>query len=166
MKKIIFFLCFGMILFLSSCDPGTHVIQQDELTDVVSVELIEYKNPNQEHFTSWVPNHFEDLKPFDTANATVIEKLQDEKKSEFLNSFRETDILHTYYAYDSPSDVCIRLTYKNGDFLIIWANYKRESFGGYIGMYSENGSVLSFWGSFSALDYYKDLVNNFFTYNI
>ena len=166
MKKYIFFLCFSMILFLSACDPLTHVIQQDELTDVVSIELIEYKNPSQEQFTSWVPNHFEDLKPFDAANATVIEKLQDEKKSEFLDSFMETDILHTYYAYDSPADICIRLNYKSGNFLIIWANYKGNSFGGYIGTYSADGSVVSFWGSFSALVYYQDLVNNFFEYNI
>ena len=167
MKKIIFFLCFAMILFsLSACDPGTYVIREDELTDVVSIELIEYENLSQEHFTSWVPNHFEDLKPFDTASAAVIEKLQDEKMPEFLDSFMETDILHTYYAYDSPADICIRLNYKNGNFLIIWADYKRNSFGGYIGEYSADGSVLSFWGSFSALDYYQDLVNNFFAYNI
>ena len=167
MKKIIFFLCFTVIIcFLSACDPGTYVIHQDELTDVVSIELIEYKNPSQEHFTSWVPNHFDDLKPFDIANATVIEKLQDSRKSEFITSFVETDILYTYYAYDSPVGVCIRLNYKNGNFLIIWANYNMNSFGGYIGEYSVDGSVLSFWGSFSALDYYQDLVNNFFEYNI
>ena len=166
MKKYIFFLCFSMILFLSACDPLTHVIQQDELTDVVSIELIEYKNPSQEHFTSWVPNHFDDLKPFDIANATVIEKLQDEKKSEFLDSFMETDILHTYYAYDSPADICIRLNYENGNFLIIWSDYKKNSFAGYIGEYSADGTVLSFWGSFSGLSYYQGLINNFFSYNI
>lgn len=155
-----------MCFCLCSCDPGTYTINPNSLEGVKTIELIDYKNPDQKHFASWVPNHFEDLKPFDTANATVIEKLQDEKKSEFLDSFMETDILHTYYAYDSPADICIRLNYKSGNFLIIWANYKGNSFGGYIGTYSADGSVVSFWGSFSALVYYQDLVNNFFEYNI
>ena len=124
------------------------------------------ENPNQTHFISWVPNHFEDLKPFDTANATVIETLQEEKKEDFLNAFMQTDILHTYYAYDSPADVCIRLNYENGDFLIIWSNYKAYAFAGYIGKYSADGTVLSFWGSFSSLSYYQDLINDFFVYNI
>ena len=113
-----------------------------------------------------MPNHFEDLKPFDTAKATVIEILQEEKKSDFLDAFMQTDILETYYAYDSPVDICIRLNYENGNFLIIWSNYKQNSFAGYIGEYSADGTVLSFWGSFSALSYYQELINNFFSYNI
>ena len=88
MKKIIVFLCFVIMLFsLSACDPGTFIISQDALKDVISIELIEYKNPSQKHFTSWVPNHFEDLQSFNTVNVTVIETLQDEKKTEFLDSF-------------------------------------------------------------------------------
>lgn len=155
-----------MCFCLCSCDPGTHTITPNSLEGVKTIELIEYKNPNQKHFSSWVPNHFEDLKPFDTANATVIETLQEEKNSDFLNSFMQTDILHTYYAYDSPADICIRLNYENGNFLIIWSNYKKNSFAGYIGEYSADGTVLSFWGSFSRLSYYQDLINTFFIYNI
>ncbi len=167
MKKIICFLCLVIMCFcLCSCDPGTHTISPNSLEGVKTIELIEYKNPNQKHFSSWVPNHFEDLKPFDTANATVIETLQEEKNSDFLNSFMQTDILHTYYAYDSPADICIRLNYENGNFLIIWSNYKKNSFAGYIGEYSADGTVLSFWGSFSSLSYYQDLINTFFIYNI
>lgn len=167
MKKIICFLCLLIMCFcLCSCDPGTYTINPNTLEDVKTIELIEYKNPNQKHFSSWVPNHFDDLKPFDTANATVIETLQEEKKADFLAAFMQTDILHTYYAYDSPIDICIRLNYENGNFLIIWSNYKKNSFAGYIGEYLADGTVLSFWGSFSGLLYYQQLINNFFIYNI
>ena len=110
-------------------------------------------------------NKVKDL-PFDTDKASVVESLPTEKIPEFLDAFSKTDILHTYYAYNSPKDICIRLNYENGDFLIIWADYARGSFGGYIGEYSANGEVLSFWGSFSALDYYEELVNNYFDYNL
>ena len=167
MKKIICFLYLIIICFcLCSCDPGTYTINPNSLEGVKTIELIDYKNPDQKHFASWEPNHFEDLKPFDTAKATVIEILQEERKSDFLDAFMQTDILYEYYAYDSPVDICIRLNYENGNFLIIWSNYKKNSFAGYIGEYSADGTVLSFWGSFSGLLYYQGLINNFFSYNI
>ena len=152
---------------LCACDPGTFHINQETLKErVVSVELIQYENPDQNHFASWVPNHFDDLVPFVVENATVLETLPAEKVDEFLEAFSQTDILHTYYAYDSPKDVCLRLNYENGDFLIVWANYARNSFGGYIGTFSADGTVLSFWGSFSGLFYYEDLVNQYFNYTL
>ena len=167
MKKIICFLYLIIMCFcLCSCDPGTYTITPYSLEGVKTIELIDYKNPDQKHFASWVPNHFEDLKPFDTAKATVIEILQEERKSDFLDAFMQTDILYKYYAYDSPVDICIRLNYENGNFLIIWSNYEKNSFAGYIGEYSADGTVLSFWGSFSGLSYYQGLINNFFSYNI
>ena len=167
MRKIIYFLCLIITCFcVCACDPDSYTINPNSLEGVKTIELVEYKNPNQKHFLSWVPNHFDELKPFDAANATVIETLQEEKISDFLDSFMQTDILHTYYAYDSPVDICIRLNYENGNFLIIWSNYKKNSFAGYIGEYSADGTVLSFWGSFSSLSYYQDLINTFFVYNI
>ena len=167
MKKIICFLYLIIMCFcLCSCDPGTYTIDPNSLEGVKTIELIDYKNPDQKHFASWVPNHFEDLKPFDTEKATVIEILPEERKSDFLDAFMQTDILYKYYAYDSPVDICIRLNYENGNFLIIWSNYKKNSFAGYIGRYSADGTVLSFWGSFSGLSYYQELINNFFSYNI
>ncbi|MBQ3506656.1 MAG: hypothetical protein IJA89_07800 [Clostridia bacterium] len=167
MKKIICFLYLIIMCFcLCSCDPGTYTINPNSLEGVKTIELIDYKNPDQKRFASWVPNHFEDLKPFDTAKATVIEILQEERKSDFLDAFMQTNILHKCYAYDSPVDICIRLNYENGNFLIIWSNYKKNSSAGYIGEYSADGTVLSFWGSFSGLSYYQGLINNFFSYNI
>jgi len=128
--------------------------------------MIEYENPDQKHFLSWVPDQFNKLVPFDCANAMVLETLPAEKTVGFLDAFSKTDILHTYYAFDSPKDICIRLNYANGNFLIIWANYAQGGFAGYIGEYSSDGTVLSFWGSFSSLDSYLDLVNQYFTYKL
>ena len=167
MKRIAAIILVIATCFLStSCDPTSFEIDIDALDSVVSVELIEYDNPEQKHFVSWVPDQFDELVPFIPARATVLEALPSEKTSDFLDAFSRTDILHTYYAYDSPKDVCLRLNYENGDFLIIWANYAADSYAGYIGEYSSDGRVLSFWGSFSSLLFYKDLVNQFFTYKI
>ena len=167
MKKAVAIILVMMICFtMCACDPGSFSIDREKLNNVVSVELIEYANSNQKPFTTWVPDQFDKLLPFDSVNVTTLEVLSSEKISDFLDAFSKTDILHTYYAYNSPKDVCIRLNYQNGDFLIIWANYMNNSFAGYIGEYSSDGTVLSFWGSFSALDYYTDLVNQYFTYKL
>lgn len=167
MKKIVCFLSLVITCcLLSSCDPGLRYIDPDVLNQVVSIELIEYENPNQKEFFTWVPDQFHKLVPFKTENATVIETLPSEKNAEFLEAFSNTDILHTYYAYNSPKDICLRLNYENGDFLIVWANYAEKSYAGYIGEYSSDGSVLSFWGSFSSLKSYEDLVNRYFTHTL
>ena len=167
MKKIVLMILVTVIcLFMCSCDPGWYLIDREKLNSVVSVELIEYKNPNQKTFVSWVPDQFDKLAPFDSANATTLEKLPAEKITDFLDEFSETEILSTYYAYNSPKDVCLKLKYQNGNFLIIWANYADNTYAGYIGEYSSDGSTLSFWGSFSSLSCYKDLVNQFFAYQL
>lgn len=151
---------------LSACDPGGYIIDSACLKEVVSAELIDYENPNQKKFISWLPDHFDDLKAFERENVTVIERLGNEKLSDFLESFSRIGILANYYAYDSPKDLCIRLNYSNGNFLIIWADYEAQSFRGYIGEYLADGTVLSFWGSFVSLCSYEDLVNNYFSYNL
>ena len=167
MKKILAIMVVMLIFFsMCACDPGSFSINRESLNNVVSVELIEYACPNQKQFFSWVPDQFNKLLPFVAANATILECLPSDKIADFLDAFSKTDILHTYYAYNSPKDICIKLNYENGNFLIIWANYLDNSYAGYIGEYSSDGTVLSFWGSFSSLRYYKDLVNQYFDYNL
>lgn len=153
--------------FLCSCDPSWFDVDGEALTNnVVSIELIEYKNSNQKHFSSWVPDQFHKLLPFESANATVLETLPTEKMPDFLDSFSKSYILDTYYAYNSPKDICIRLNYANGDFLIVWADYAKGVHAGYIGEYSSDGKVLSFWGSFDSLSSYENLVTEYFSYSL
>ena len=106
MKKILAIILLTVICFsVCSCDPSSFAIDRDSLNDVVSVDLIEYANSNQKHFTTWVPDQFDKLVPFVPANATILETLPSEKISDFLDAFSVADILHTYYAYNSPKDV-------------------------------------------------------------
>lgn len=97
---------------------------------------------------------------------TVLETLDDAKKSDFLKQLSEAYILDKYYVYNSPKGICIKLSYSNGDFLIITCNYAEKAFGGYIGIYSENGDVAEFIGSFSGYDSFESLVNDFFEIKI
>ena len=159
MRKILAIIIMTIIcISLCACDPIRYNADREALNAVVSVDLIEYENSEQKEFFSWVPDQFDKLVPFVLDNATTLESLPSEKISDFLDAFSATDIFHTYYAYDSPKDICIRMNYENGKFLIVWANY--------IGEYSADGTVLSFWGCFSSTHYYKDLVSQYFNYNL
>ena len=158
-KAAIISLCLILIaLILSSCDPLMYSSTEDHLKDAVAVELIRYNNPEQKHFVSWVPDHSDDLVSFDNNKVEIIEILDNEKFDDFSTAFQGTEIMHTYYRCDSPVGVCIRVNYKNGEFLIIGKDY--------IGYFSKNGEVSSFLGSFSAKLYYTDLVNEFFEYQV
>ena len=158
-KAAIISLCLILIaLILSSCDPTMYSPSEEYLKDAVSVELIRYNNPDQKDFISWVPDHSDDLVAFDNSKVEIIEELDNEKFDDFATAFQSTEIMHTYYRCDSPNDVCIRINYENGEFLIIGKDY--------VGCFSENGEVSSFVGCFSSRTYYTDLVNEFFEYQV
>lgn len=160
MKKVtIMSLCLILIaLTLSSCDPLRFSPTEEYLKDVVSIELIRYNNPDQKDFISWVSDHSDDLVSFDNSKVEIIEELDNEKFDDFATAFQSTEVFLDYYDFDSPNGVCIRVNYKNGEFLIIGRYY--------IGYFSENGEVSSFLGCFSARSYYIVLVNDFFEYQI
>jgi hypothetical protein len=164
MKKVaIISLCLILIaLTLSSCDPIMYSPTEKYLKDVVSIELIRYNNPDQKDFISWVPDHSDELVPFDCSKVTILETLPKDQHTNFTVAFSQTVVLHHYYKYDSPAGICIKATYSNGNFLIM----SQDSSAGYIGEFSQDGNVVNFWGAFSSSHYYENLVNDFFTYQI
>ena len=147
-------------LTLTGCDPVSYRFHHDDLADIVSIELIQYDNPEQKDFLSWVPDHTSDLKPFDVSKVSVLETLDEDNISELIDTLCECYILDTYYAYDSPNGICLKLTYSNGDFLIISCD--ENSYEGYIGKFSPDGEVAQFIGCFENLSSFKTLVNDYF----
>ena len=87
MKRLFaFILVIVICIFMCSCDPASFSIDRDSLNDVISIDLIEYKNSNQKEFSTWVPNQFDKLIPFVPANATIIETLPSEKISDVVEN--------------------------------------------------------------------------------
>lgn len=164
MKKSIGLIAAFIILIigcitLTACDPNRIHLKQEELSDIVSVELVKYDNSKQKCFFSWIPDHSSDLKPFDDSKLSVMETLPVDKIPQFIDTLCECDIFSNYYAYDSPNGICFKLSYSNGDFLIV--NGKD-----YIGKFSSDGEVAEFIGCFSNSNFFKTLVNNYFRANV
>lgn len=159
---LLFVLCFT----LSACDPSPYNFKSEDLAEVISIELINYDNPEQKHFSSWVPNHTSDLKKFDFKKMNHLETLDQSGISAFADDLCDCEILYKYFAYDSPSGICIKLNYFNGDFLIVQSDYETGSFIGYIGKFNIYGEVADFIGCFESLSSYKRLVNNYFSTQI
>ena len=154
---------FILIIFcftLTACDPGSYYLKQEDLTDIVSVEVINYDNPEQKHFKSWVPDHEADLKPFDNSKVSVLETLDENNIINFVDELCGYHILYKYYGYDSPNGTCLKLTRSNGNFLIVSCNENR--FAGYIGEFSTDGEIIAFIGCFSNRIYFEALVNDYF----
>ena len=168
MKRVYCFCCVILVfLMLTACDPGTYRLQEEAVSeDVVSVELIQYDNPKQKKFTSWVPDHFKRLQDLKLSSITVLETLPEESLEPFLEQMSKQNILWHYYVFDSPKGLCIRVNYDSGDFLMISTDYENESFCGYIGMYNAQGEVTDFFGSFESYRSFATLVSDYFDANL
>ena len=167
MKKIAcVILLLVMCCTLCACDPNEYQPPQEALDKVVSVELIQYNNPNQKGYEFWIFDHYNELRPFVAENATVLEVLPADKLSDFLQSFSQKTLIGPHYAsYNSPGEICLRLKYENDDFLIVWAGNQSCRYSGYVGEYSSNGAVLSYWGVPYSNDDYVNLLAEYFNYN-
>ena len=160
MKKAAALLLVVLMLILAGCDPGSFRFKKEELEEqVVKVELIEYENAEQKKFVSWVPDHTKDLLPFEASKASVTKELPEGKTSPFLDRLCKVRVLYKYYGVNSPKGRCLRLTYKDGSFLIL--NYTGVSYG-YIGQFSEDGKVLQFIGAFENTSDFQKMVDEFF----
>ena len=171
MKKNIFVLITVFVLLMvclcfTACDPGTKYLDSEiYYNDVVSVELINYENPDQKHFFSWVPDQYSKLISFKNDSYSVIETLSIDKTKAFLAELSSAPILSKYYAYNSPNGICLKVNYTNGDFQIVNC-CNANSYAGYIGKYSAGGAVSDFYGCFSSSYSFISLVNCYFEYKM
>ena len=162
-RLIILTLCLVVFcIFLTSCDPGSGTFGHNYPIDgVIKIELIKYDNPDQNEFITWVLDQSDKLKDYDLSKETVLKVLDEDLHEQFLDQLSQYDILSKYYVYDSPNMMCIKMTYDDGDFVIINCG---DGFAGYIGEYSAKGEVISFYGCFSSRGYFERLIEGYFDY--
>lgn len=164
MKRILFLICILVLCFsLTACDPAVRSFDMDSITsNIVSIEMIDYDNPDQKiFFTRW-SGHSSELLPFKESDCTLLKKLEEEKVDAFLQALCKTEYYYEYYACNSPSGVCLRLVYGNSDFLILNRDPESDLIRGYIGKYSADGEVVEFYGCFGSYHSFEKLVDIFY----
>lgn len=168
MKRIVaVILTLVLLLPLYSCDPMPYNFDYQELKqEVIGIELIEYDQPKTKHYTFNMGSFIIKPLPFDEGRATILETLDEDEYDDFLRQLSEENILYKWYSYNSPKDICLRLIYENGNFLVLSCDYANESFHGYVGSYNSEGEVLEYYGSFEGFSSYERLVNEFFSLHI
>lgn len=122
-KKILLALCLVFVCFsLAACEPRVYKRDYEQMkSDIESVELLFYKDENCKKVEPKVRN----IRSFDDEKAVVLETMPSEKIDGYLKELcghygwldSNTDYL------DTPSGLCIRFIYTNGNFEIhscIW----------------------------------------------
>ena len=152
--------CVCLCLCFAACDPGSYSFGEAELEDgLVSIELIDYDNPKQKSFISWVPDHSSDILPFDHQKMTVQETLPEEKHDEFVKLLAGSYILYHYYTVNSPRGLCLKLTYESGEFLVISAD--KDGASSFVCRYAADGRVIEYIGSIDDNGTHLDLIRCF-----
>lgn len=164
-KKIIMLsICIFLLLILSACDPMMiHLDNSDLENKITKVELIHYDNPKQKKFASWIPDHSNQLKPFDFENVTILQELPSEYNSPFIEELCKAYVRDKYYIFNAPKGICLRLTNNDGSFMIYYCD---NTCRGYVGLYSQDGEVLDYYGSPDSYKDYANLINNYFDNHI
>ena len=104
------------VFLLAACvwDPTSYYYDLEELrAPVKKIELINYDNPDQKHFKSWVSDHESELKPLDISAIQVTETMDDSQIDSFMKDLTEGLILYKFYSVDSPKGICIRIIYED-----------------------------------------------------
>ena len=164
-NKLIVLLCVAAlsvsVVFMTACDPGKYYYDLENLrASVKAIELINYDNPDQKDFSSWVQDHTDDLKPLKTSAIQIRSTLDGNRIDEFMLDLSQQQILYKYFAYNSPKDICIRIIYEDNCFDIVSCNDK--SFLGYIGTFSPSGEVIDFTGCFCGYFSFEYLLQKYF----
>ena len=165
MKRLMNLVTIIALLFsFSACNElYFYYYDYDNLKEtVVMIELIRYNNEAKEYSNI----KEEDILPFEFNKMEMIEVLSEDKMEKFWELFKNMRFVsggRGVSFYDSPSGICIRMIYENGDFEIF--TEEKQTFTGdksYACSFYANGEVKKFIG---AAYYTKKLINQLFDIN-
>lgn len=153
MKKtiIVIWICFLSII-VTSCTPIEYQYDYNELnSDVISVELIYYDNMNSKIVSDFLGSakHFN----FFFASMKQVEIMEKEHYEGFFNAISAEAILNLVSHANSPTGLCIKMDYQNGDFDIISGHY--------CGRFSSDGTFQDFLGSWGVEEFIQFVNENF-----
>ena len=159
MKKISLLLLIGLLcLSLIACDPNWFNYEKEELnTDVIRVELIDYRQPDAKQINSFLFNKRAFLR-FDLFKMMILETLDDADMPDFFEDLSTLGLWTHWIHLNSPSGRCIRLVYADGSFDVL----SSASGDSLVMKYDETGRPLDFIGPMTNETEFRELIEKHF----
>ena len=158
-KRIVMITCLCLFILLNGCvsDPPTYFFEYEKLKgQIASVELINYENENPK-----IIKDASNVLPFDFAKMEVIETLASDKIDDFVTDLSETGFMDYSSFAKEPVGICIKITYKDGKFIIITSTLMDVAYG-LVEVFDSNGYPIEYIGEPRDRDEYVALVNKYF----
>lgn len=158
-KTISYIMIICVFISLSGCvwDPASYLFDYEKLKEqVATVELINYENEE--------PKIIEDdseILPYDFDKEEVLETLPADKIDDFIMDLSEIRFLDYSSFAKEPVEICIKITYKNGEFIIITSTLMDVAYG-LVELFNSNGCPIEYIGAPGDRDEFVALVNKYF----
>ena len=158
-KRIGFAMAVFTLILLNGCvwDPELYQFEYEKLKgQIASVELINYENDNPE-----IIKDASEVMPFDFNKEEVIETLDADKIDDFALDLSEIRFMNDSDFAKEAIGICIKITYENGEFIIITSTLMDVAYG-LVEVFDSNGYPIEYIGEPRDRDEYVALVNKYF----
>lgn len=160
----ILLLTLTMLFTLTSCDPTECDFNSYKiLEDVISIQLIDYKNDGEVNWLSWIYGDITYIKPYDFTKEEVIETLDEDRIDSFVKEIKEFGFFIKDSA-DSASGKSVKIIKNNGYFMIFsgidmsLANELRD----FVVLYNSKGIAEEHFGVYLDIAGFRDCVSSYF----
>ena len=158
-KTISYIMIICVLVSLSGCawDPASYLFDYDELKErIATVELINYENDEPEKI-----DDDSKILPYDFDKEEVLETLVVDKINDFVTDLSDIRFLDYSSFAKEPAGICIKITYKDGKFIIITSTLMDVAYG-LVEVFDSNGYPIEYIGEPRDRDEYVALVNKYF----
>ena len=148
-----------VFISLSGCvwDPASYLFDYEKLKEqVATVELINYENEEPKKIKD-----ISEILPYDFDKEEVLETLPADKIDDFIMDLSEIRFMIDSDFSNSPVGICIKVTYKNGEFIIITSTLMDVAYG-LVELFNSNGCPIEYIGAPGDRDEFVALVNKYF----
>lgn len=158
-KTISYIMIICVFISLSGCvwDPASYLFDYEKLKEqVATVELINYENEEPKKIKD-----ISEILPYDFDKEEVLETLPADKIDDFIMDLSEIRFMIDSDFSNSPVGICIKVTYKNGEFIIITSTLMDVAYG-LVELFNSNGCPIEYIGAPGDRDEFVALVNKYF----
>mgnify|MGYP001030312672 FL=1 len=159
-KTISYIMIICVFISLSGCvwDPASYLFDYEKLKEqVATVELINYENEEPKKIKD-----ISEILPYDFDKEEVLETLPADKIDDFIMDLSEIRFMIDSDFSNSPVGICIKITYKNGEFIIISVTLMNGVVYCFIEVFDKLGYSIEHIGGIENRDDIDRIINKYF----